>query len=101
MSDEFEFVKDDDSDPWWAMVKTNQGPVPVRVSSWWVNKDGAWPNLTSLRGVDTSPGNVIELKRMHRNEAWRQVAEWNKSRDRVAISESLTAQAKPKPEATE
>ncbi|MET9847526.1 hypothetical protein [Streptomyces ossamyceticus] len=78
MSDEFEFVSED-GDPWWAMVKTDNGPVPVRVKSWTVTTEGVTAELTELRGVDTSPENVGALKRMSRNEAWAQVAAWSQT----------------------
>ncbi|MFM9603577.1 hypothetical protein [Streptomyces turgidiscabies] len=78
MSDEFEAVPDD-GDPWWAMVKTDHGPVPVRVKSWTVTTEGVTAELTELRGADTSPENVGELCRMSRDEAWAQVAAWSKT----------------------
>ncbi|MFF9862123.1 hypothetical protein [Streptomyces tendae] len=78
MSDEFEVVSED-GDPWWGMVKTPTGDVPVRVKSWTVTAEGVTAELTELRGVDTSPENVGALKRMSRNEAWAQVAAWSKT----------------------
>ncbi|GLP71746.1 hypothetical protein TUSST3_83650 [Streptomyces sp. TUS-ST3] len=78
MSDEFEFVTED-GDPWWAMVKTPTGDVPVRVRSWTVTTEGVTAELAELRGADTSPENVGALKRMSRDEAWAQVAAWSKT----------------------
>ncbi|MEU3199452.1 hypothetical protein [Streptomyces sp. NPDC006996] len=78
MSDEFEVVPES-GEPWWAMVKTDNGPVPVRVPSWTVTAGGVAAELTELRGVDTSPENVTTLCQMSRDEAWAQVAEWSKA----------------------
>ncbi|MEW1922413.1 hypothetical protein [Streptomyces sp. NPDC088360] len=78
MSDGFEVVPED-GQPWWAMVKTPTGEVPVRVKSWTVTPEGVTAELTELRGVDTSPENIGALKRMSRDEAWAQVATWSKT----------------------
>ncbi|MFJ9817913.1 hypothetical protein ACIRU3_22155 [Streptomyces sp. NPDC101151] len=78
MSDEFEVVPEG-GEPWWAMVKTPTGEVPVRVKSWTVTAEGVTAELTELRGVDTSPENVGALRRMSRDEAWAQVATWSKT----------------------
>lgn len=78
MSDGFEFAPEGDR-PWWVMVKTPTGEVPVRVKSWTVTPEGVMAALAELRGVDTSPENVGALKRMSRDEAWAQVAAWSKT----------------------
>ncbi|MEU9187572.1 hypothetical protein AB0D14_24130 [Streptomyces sp. NPDC048484] len=78
MSDEFEAVPEDDQ-PWWAMIKTERGTVPVRVASWTVTTEGVTAELAELKGVDTSPENVTTLCQMSRDEAWAQVATWSKS----------------------
>ncbi|MET7902056.1 hypothetical protein ABZS86_11405 [Streptomyces sp. NPDC005355] len=72
-------VKERGAPVWWAMVKTASGPVPVRVESWTLTEAGVSANLATLRGVDSSPGNVIELRLMTRDEGWAQVAAWSKS----------------------
>lgn len=75
---EFEAVPDE-GDPWWAMVMTPRGLVPVRVASFFVTEEGVTAELAELKGVDASPEQVTTLCRMSRDEAWAQVAAWSKS----------------------
>ncbi|MEV6531019.1 hypothetical protein AB0M86_15685 [Streptomyces sp. NPDC051639] len=78
MSDGFEVVPDV-GDPLYAMVRTPNGLVPVRVASLIVTADGVTAELAELKGVDTSPENITSLCRMSRDEAWAQVAAWAKA----------------------
>ncbi|MET7828507.1 hypothetical protein ABZT23_27985 [Streptomyces sp. NPDC005386] len=80
-------LEDSGAPIWWAMVKTPHGPVPVRVTSWFICESGSVPRISALLGVDTSPSNVIELKQMSRDEGWRLYAEWNRKRDRAVMRE--------------
>ncbi|WP_431981464.1 hypothetical protein [Streptomyces qinglanensis] len=57
MSDEFKVVPEG-GEPWWAMVKTPTGTMPVRGASWTVTDESVAAEMTELRGVDTSPENV-------------------------------------------
>jgi len=79
MSDGFEYVEEGDGLPWWAMVKTEFGTVPVRVASWEVNPNGITPMLLHIRG--TEDGEIESVTRMDRMEAWGQVAAWSKVRE--------------------
>ncbi|MER6157529.1 hypothetical protein ABT147_18590 [Streptomyces sp. NPDC001868] len=87
---EFEALPEE-GDPWWAMVMTPHGLVPVRVASFLVTEEGVTAGLAELKGVDTSPEKVTTLCRMSRDEAWAQVAEWSQKRDHAVIRERGTA----------
>lgn len=79
MSDGFEHVESGDDLPWWAMVKTEFGTVPVRVISWVVSADGVTPKLSRIRG--TEDAEIDSMTRMDRMEAWAQVAAWTKVKE--------------------